>query len=109
MIRTPREAIKLLVACDLPDGTPNNPPRRIPRRLLDSERAAMIRPGNVFVWDESETGIRRWTDGKLWSASRVHGAFLTYRELLERKQYVLPFPWDLSLGCCSVLTASMVR
>lgn len=88
LVRTTAEAIKLLTACDLPDNTPNNPPRRIPRRLLDSERAALVRSGNVFVWDEQETGIRRWTDGRVWSASRVHGGFLTYRELLVRKQYV---------------------
>ncbi|KAI2474456.1 cAMP-independent regulatory protein pac2, partial [Pyrenophora tritici-repentis] len=27
--------------------------------------------GSVFVWDEREAGMRRWTDGKSWSASRV--------------------------------------
>ncbi|CAJ0755022.1 1821_t:CDS:2 [Entrophospora sp. SA101] len=25
--------------------------------------------------------MRRWTDGKSWSASRINGSFLTYREL----------------------------
>lgn len=96
LIRTTQEALKLLAACDLPDTTPGHPPRRIPRRLLDSERAALVRSGNVFVWDEAEAGIRRWTDGRVWSASRVNGCFLTYRELLVRKQYVstppLPCP-----------------
>lgn len=30
--------------------------------------------------------MRRWTDGKCWSASRVSGCFLTYRELEARKK-----------------------
>ena len=29
--------------------------------------------------------MRRWTDGRCWSASRVSGCFLTYRELQVRK------------------------
>lgn len=41
----------------------------------------MIKSGSVFVWDEREAGMRRWTDGKSWSASRVNGSFLTYREM----------------------------
>ena len=44
----------------------------------------MIRSGSVFVFDEQESGIRRWTDGKLWSPSRVLGNFLIYRELEGR-------------------------
>ncbi|RKP07855.1 Gti1/Pac2 family-domain-containing protein, partial [Thamnocephalis sphaerospora] len=53
---------------------------RAHRRLTDQERAA-IRSGSVFVWDEDETGIHRWTDGRSWSSSRARGSFLTYREL----------------------------
>ena len=30
---------------------------------------------------QREAGMRRWTDGKSWSASRVSGSFLTYREM----------------------------
>ena len=30
--------------------------------------------------------MRRWTDGRCWSASRVSGCFLTYRELEVRKR-----------------------
>lgn len=44
----------------------------------------MIRSGSVFVFDEQESGIRRWTDGRLWSPSRVLGNFLIYRELEGR-------------------------
>lgn len=42
--------------------------------------------GSVFVWDEKEAGMKRWTDGRVWSASRVSGCFLTYRELEARKK-----------------------
>ncbi|SHO76407.1 Similar to S.cerevisiae protein YHR177W (Putative transcription factor containing a WOPR domain) [Malassezia sympodialis ATCC 42132] len=89
-IKTPADAILLLAACDLPE-VPNDPsmdppPRRISRRLLDDERASLIRSGSIFVWDEREAGMRRWTDGHCWSASRVSGCFLTYRELEMRKK-----------------------
>ena len=30
--------------------------------------------------------MRRWTDGKSWSASRVSGSFLTYREMDTSKR-----------------------
>lgn len=37
------------------------------------QRMSFIRSGSVFVWEESDddTGLRRWTDGLLWSASRM--------------------------------------
>ena len=89
-IKTTKDAILLLAACDLPQdagGAPGvPPPRRVHRRLLDSERADLICSGSIFVWDEKEAGMRRWTDGKCWSASRVSGCFLTYRELEARKK-----------------------
>ena len=53
---------------------------RVSRRLQEKERG-MIRSGSVFVFDEQESGIKRWTDGKLWSPSRILGNFLIYREL----------------------------
>ena len=56
---------------------------RVSRRLHDKERK-MIRSGSVFVFDELESGIKRWTDGRVWSPSRILGNFLIYREL-ERK------------------------
>lgn len=73
-VRTPADAIKLFEACRL-GLLP-----RVQRRLSEKERTA-IRSGSVFVWDEREAGMRRWTDGKSWSASRVSGSFLTYREM----------------------------
>src|SRR4051812_27504828 len=73
-VRTPADAILLFEACRiglLP---------RVQRRLSEKERQE-IRSGSVYVWDEREAGMRRWTDGKSWSASRVSGSFLTYREM----------------------------
>lgn len=73
-VRTPTDAIILFEACRL-GLLP-----RVQRRLSEKERQ-LIRSGSVFVWDEREAGMRRWTDGKSWSASRVSGSFLTYREM----------------------------
>ncbi|KAF2102067.1 hypothetical protein NA57DRAFT_10078, partial [Rhizodiscina lignyota] len=73
-VRTPQDAIILFEACRL-GVLP-----RVQRRLSEKERQ-QIRSGSVFVWDEREAGMRRWTDGKSWSASRVSGSFLTYREM----------------------------
>lgn len=56
---------------------------RIPtckERLSVTEREN-LQSGYIYIWDEGETGIKRWTDGKLWSTSRVYGQFLVYREL----------------------------
>lgn len=98
-IKSAHDAILLLSACDLPANPPtssgvssglrNNavsPPSRVTRRLLDAERADMVASGCVFAWDEKEAGMKRWTDGRVWSASRVSGCFLTYRELEARKK-----------------------
>ncbi|RPA79563.1 hypothetical protein BJ508DRAFT_193182, partial [Ascobolus immersus RN42] len=77
-VKTPQDAIILFEACRtglLP---------RVQRRLSEKERAS-ITSGSVFVWDEREAGMRRWTDGKSWSASRVSGSFLTYREMEGKK------------------------
>ena len=74
LVRTPADAIKLFEACRLGIFP------RVQRRLSEKERQS-IRSGSVFVWDEREAGMRRWTDGKSWSASRVSGSFLTYREM----------------------------
>jgi hypothetical protein len=36
--------------------------------------------------------MRRWTDGKSWSASRVSGSFLTYREMEGKRGGSFPAP-----------------
>ena len=58
----------------------------IPRRPHDHERSQLIQSGNIFIYEEKESGIKRWTDGVAWSPSRILGNFLIYRELDK------PFP-----------------
>ncbi|CAG8651353.1 7321_t:CDS:2, partial [Gigaspora rosea] len=78
-VKSPQDAILLFEACRIGFLS------RIQRRLSEKERSS-IRSGSVFVWDEREAGMRRWTDGKSWSASRVSGSFLTYRELESKRK-----------------------
>ncbi|KAK2006570.1 Gti1/Pac2 family protein [Colletotrichum eremochloae] len=53
----------------------------VPRRPHDRERQDLIKSGNVFIYEEHSSGIKRWTDGVAWSPSRILGNFLIYREL----------------------------
>ncbi|KAI1412986.1 Gti1/Pac2 family-domain-containing protein [Hypoxylon sp. FL1857] len=53
----------------------------VPRRPHDRERSSLIVSGNVFIYEEHSSGIKRWTDGVPWSPSRILGNFLLYREL----------------------------
>lgn len=43
------------------------------RRLNELERSTFIVSGSLFVWEESddEMGLKRWTDGRVWSQSRM--------------------------------------
>jgi hypothetical protein len=77
LVENTLDALRIFQMCQ--DGKLN----RVRRRLHERERR-LIRSGSVFVFDEEESGIRRWTDGRLWSPSRILGNFLIYREL-ERK------------------------
>lgn len=52
---------------------------KVKRRLDDVERK-LINAGSVFAWNETECGMKRWTDGRNWLASKVKGPFLTYQE-----------------------------
>lgn len=65
---------------------------RIIRRLNDSERRQGIKSGAIFIFSVKESGVKRWTgrpsldvnllsphnfsDGRLWSPSRIDGNFL---------------------------------
>jgi hypothetical protein len=49
---------------------------RVLRRPNDSERSQMIVSGAVFVFSPEESGIKRWTDGRLFLSSRIDGNFL---------------------------------
>ncbi|KAJ1672946.1 Gluconate transport-inducing protein, partial [Spiromyces aspiralis] len=77
-VETTRDALLIFEACRL------NLLPRVQRRFGERERQS-IRSGSVFVWDEEESGMRRWTDGRTWSPSRVHGSFLIYYELEGRR------------------------
>ncbi|KAI7892471.1 Gti1/Pac2 family-domain-containing protein [Mucor mucedo] len=57
---------------------------KISRRLQERERGS-VKSGTVFIFDEKESGIKRWTDGLIWSPSRILGNFLIYRELGGRE------------------------
>ncbi|KAG0178917.1 hypothetical protein DFQ29_002849 [Apophysomyces sp. BC1021] len=73
-VETTRDSLLLFEACKrglLP---------RVNRRLQEKERQ-LVRSGAVFCFDENESGIKRWTDGLVWSPSRILGNFLIYREL----------------------------
>ncbi|KAI9321421.1 Gti1/Pac2 family-domain-containing protein [Dichotomocladium elegans] len=56
---------------------------RVNRRLQEKDRD-LVQSGAVFCFDENESGIKRWTDGLVWSPSRILGNFLVYRELDKR-------------------------
>ena len=47
--------------------------QRVERRLNEIERSMYIRSGAIFVWEEcdDELGLKRWTDGRIWSQSRM--------------------------------------
>jgi hypothetical protein len=50
------------------------------RRPNQNERERLITSGCVLVYNNRSSGITRWTDGKLWSSSRVRGDFILYHE-----------------------------
>ncbi|KAI0707868.1 Gti1/Pac2 family-domain-containing protein [Earliella scabrosa] len=54
------------------------------RRLNELERSTYIASGSLFVWEESddEMGLKRWTDGRVWSQSRMREPYLFYDEKL---------------------------
>lgn len=79
-IASTQDALLLFEACLA--GAINH----VARRPHDRERSSLIKSGNVFIYEEHSSGIKRWTDGVPWSPSRILGNFLVYREL-ER-----PFP-----------------
>ena len=72
---------------------------RVTRRLIERERG-MVQSGAVFVFDEHESGIKRWTDGLIWSPSRILGNFLvssqaipTYVPLTQLSCDEMILPW----------------
>ncbi|KAL9634662.1 MAG: hypothetical protein Q9164_003960 [Protoblastenia rupestris] len=79
-IETTKDALIVFEACF--QGTLHH----CSRRPHDRERNQLIVSGNVFVYEEATSGIKRWTDGIPWSPSRILTNFLIYRQLNS------PFP-----------------
>eukprot|EP01135_Chromosphaera_perkinsii_P012291 Nk52_evm28s2630 gene=Nk52_evmTU28s2630 len=49
-------------------------------KRLTSELRKEIAPQQIYVYDEIESDIRRWTDGRQWCDSYASGEFLVYKE-----------------------------
>ncbi|OZJ05628.1 hypothetical protein BZG36_01527 [Bifiguratus adelaidae] len=102
-VETTRDTLLLFEACHraiLP---------RVKRRLKDKERH-IVRSGTVFVFDEKESGIKRWTDGLMWSPSRILGNFLIYRELDEKVHTPIGRQRSMSAGSTErALVGSLVN
>lgn len=49
------------------------------KRLSARERT-VIKSGSIFVFIRDLNGITRWTDGRMWSSSKISGPFLLYKE-----------------------------
>src|SRR5262245_27917802 len=66
----------------------------VERRLNEIERSTHIRSGAIFVWEESddELGLKRWTDGRVWSQSRMREV-RSQNDLL-RIMFSIPYPID---------------
>ncbi|KAJ3099289.1 hypothetical protein HDU97_003307 [Phlyctochytrium planicorne] len=77
---TPQDALILMEAARL-NGLGLLP--KVKSRLSSAERSA-IRSGSIFVFDQEEASIKRWTDGLNWSPSRIHnGCYLIYRQIVK--------------------------
>jgi hypothetical protein len=73
-VRTSRD-VCLLLEMSLSGRLPH-----VPRRPHERERSEIVKSGNIFIYEETASGVRRWTDGVNWSPSRILGNFLIYRE-----------------------------
>ncbi|KIP06032.1 hypothetical protein PHLGIDRAFT_477404 [Phlebiopsis gigantea 11061_1 CR5-6] len=62
------------------------------RRLNEHERAKYIQSGSIFVWEESddEMGLKRWTDNRAWSQSRMREPYLFYDEKISSDEPQAP-------------------
>lgn len=76
-------------------------------RLTATNHEVAIRSGNVFIFHEHESRIRRWTDGVRWSPSRLHGNFFIYRELESASSRKVKTNGDLSSSGNNFSTSSM--
>jgi len=92
MVETTVQALRLVHAARL-SVIP-----RIIRRLDGRERNEMVVSGAVFVFSEEESGIRRWTDGRLFLSSRIDGNFLVSERHIRRPWMRRGIPASQSSG-----------
>lgn len=52
----------------------------VTERLKIDERCR-IESGDIFCFIENASGMKRWTDGRIWSPSKICGEFLVYQEV----------------------------
>ncbi|KAH9920539.1 Gti1/Pac2 family-domain-containing protein [Epithele typhae] len=69
---------------------------RVTRRFHEIEKRSIIASGAILVFAEEESGIKRWTDPFLWSASRMQGHFLMYREREDSEDADVGAPYRCS-------------
>lgn len=48
---------------------------------LNTEEREKIESGSIFCFIENTNGMKRWTDGRIWSPSKICGEFLIYQEV----------------------------
>lgn len=51
------------------------------RERLKIEERCRIESGDIFCFIENVNGMKRWTDGRIWSPSKICGEFLVYQEV----------------------------
>ncbi|EJT98264.1 hypothetical protein DACRYDRAFT_24722 [Dacryopinax primogenitus] len=96
-VRTTLDALLLFRAAQIGRIT------AMPRRLSDLEKVQCIRSGAIFVFEEKRSGIKRWTDSREWSPSRILHNFLIYRELDPNR------PDRTSKGTCHAVGVSQAN
>lgn len=52
----------------------------VTQRLTIDQREC-IESGSIFCFIENADGMKRWTDGRIWSPSKICGEFLVYQEV----------------------------
>lgn len=78
----------------------------IPERFSEEERNTCAKSGAIYIWCENKSNIKRWTDGRKWSASRVSGVFLSYKEMIKPKKGCSSHATDLKSNGLTKLSFS---